>query len=100
VGGATVTSNLSPSGLESCIVPLTQCITAFHCFNQFRIKSIVLSSSTIGIVKGKCALGPFLSILVIKCPTQMVVLNYAKWWTKCKSIQRYDYRLSTLVFVY
>jgi hypothetical protein len=23
-------------------------------------------------VKGKCALGPFLSILVIKCPTQMV----------------------------
>ena len=28
----------------------------------------------------------------------MVVLNYAKWWTKCKSIQRYDSRLSTLVF--
>jgi hypothetical protein len=24
-------------------------------------------------VKGKCALGPFLSILVIKCPTQMVM---------------------------
>jgi hypothetical protein len=51
-------------------------------------------------LKGKCALGPFLSILMIKCPTQMVVLNYAKWWTKCKSIQRYDSRLSTLVFVY
>jgi hypothetical protein len=25
------------------------------------------------------------------------VLNYAKWWIKCKSIQRYDSRLSTLV---
>jgi hypothetical protein len=25
------------------------------------------------IVKGKCALGSFLSILVIKCPTQMVM---------------------------
>jgi hypothetical protein len=24
-----------------------------------------------GEVKGKCALGPFLSILVIKCPTQV-----------------------------
>jgi hypothetical protein len=24
-----------------------------------------------GSLKGKCALGPFLSILVIKCPTQM-----------------------------
>jgi hypothetical protein len=25
----------------------------------------------VGGVKGKCALGPFLSILVIKCPTQV-----------------------------
>jgi hypothetical protein len=23
------------------------------------------------VLKGKCALGPFLSILVIKCPTQV-----------------------------
>jgi hypothetical protein len=53
VGGATVTSNLSPSELESSIVPLAQCITAFHYFNQFilMIKSIVLSSSTIGIAQ-------------------------------------------------
>jgi hypothetical protein len=53
VGGATVTLNLSPLGLERSIVPLTQCITAFHYFNQFmpRIKSIVLSSSTIGIAQ-------------------------------------------------
>jgi hypothetical protein len=30
-------------------------------------------------LKGKCALGPFLSILVIKCPTQVPkVLNCAK----------------------
>jgi hypothetical protein len=26
-----------------------------------------------GKLKGKCALGPFLNILVIKCPTQMVM---------------------------
>jgi hypothetical protein len=26
-----------------------------------------------GEVKGKCALGSFLSILVVKCPTQMVM---------------------------
>jgi hypothetical protein len=25
------------------------------------------------LLKGKCALGPFLRILVIKCPTQMVM---------------------------
>jgi hypothetical protein len=52
-------------------------------------------------LKGKCALGPFLSILVIKCQHK---------WFKCetmanggrsaKSTQRYDSRLSTLVFVY
>jgi hypothetical protein len=52
------------------------------------------------LVKGKCALGPFLSILVIKCQHK---------WFKCetmpncgrsaKSTQRYDSRLSTLVFV-
>jgi hypothetical protein len=50
VGGAIVTSNLSPSGVESSIVPLAQCIIAFYYFNQFmpRIKSILLSSSTIG----------------------------------------------------
>jgi hypothetical protein len=53
VGGATLTSNLPPSGLESSTVPLAQCITAFHYFNQFmpRIKSIALSSSTTGIAQ-------------------------------------------------
>jgi hypothetical protein len=34
-------------------------------------------------LKGKCALGPFLRILVIKCPTQMpLVLISVKWWMK------------------
>jgi hypothetical protein len=53
VGGATMNSNLSPSGLESSTIPLAQCITPFHYFNQFmpRIKSIVLPSSTIGIAE-------------------------------------------------
>jgi hypothetical protein len=31
-----------------------------------------LAKAIAALVKGKCALGPFLSILVIKCPTQMV----------------------------
>jgi hypothetical protein len=31
------------------------------------------------MVKGKCALGPFLSVFV---------LIYAMWWTKCKSCQK------------
>jgi hypothetical protein len=36
-------------------------------------------SASSGTVKGKCALGLFLSILVIKCPTQVPkVLNCAK----------------------
>jgi hypothetical protein len=30
-------------------------------------------AADVGMVKGKCALGSFLSILVIKCPTQMVM---------------------------
>jgi hypothetical protein len=33
-------------------------------------------------VKGKCALGPFLSILVIECQHKW---TYVKWWTKYKS---------------
>jgi hypothetical protein len=46
-----LTSNLSPSGLVSSIVPLAQCITALHYFNHFipRIRSISLSSSIIGV---------------------------------------------------
>jgi hypothetical protein len=33
----------------------------------------ILVESTHSSLKGKCALGPFLSILVIKCPTQIVM---------------------------
>jgi hypothetical protein len=50
------------------------------------------------LLKGKCALGPFLSILVIECQHKCFVLIYAKWWTKCKSCQRYVSRLSTLFY--
>jgi hypothetical protein len=34
---------------------------------------LTASEAAFGQLKGKCALGPFLSILVIKCPTQMVM---------------------------
>jgi hypothetical protein len=37
------------------------------------INSLILSTFALSKLKGKCALGPFLSILVIKCPTQMVM---------------------------
>jgi hypothetical protein len=45
------TSNLSPLELVSSMVPLTQCITAFAFLNQDipSIRSILLSSSTIGV---------------------------------------------------
>jgi hypothetical protein len=53
-----------------------------------------------GRLKGKCALGPVLSILVIKCQHKLfkyeTVPNGGR---SAKSTQRYDSRLSTLVFV-
>jgi hypothetical protein len=53
------------------------------------------------IVKGKCALGPFLSILVIKCQHKWFKYEtMPNGGRSVKSIQRYDSRLSTLVFVY
>ena len=36
-------------------------------------------------VKGKCALGPFLSILVIECQHRCLNVNLCHGWTKCKS---------------
>ena len=42
------------------------CCTSFSCFLLCWHKS-----PKRGRLKGKCALGPFLSILVIKCPTQV-----------------------------
>jgi hypothetical protein len=50
----------------SCSI-LHWCCTSFSCFLLCWHKS-----PKRGRLKGKCALGPFLSILVIKCPTQMV----------------------------
>jgi hypothetical protein len=43
-----------------------------------------------GRLKGKCALGPFLSILVIKCPTQIVLSIY-----KCQMVD--DVQINTKV---
>jgi hypothetical protein len=49
----TATSNLSSSRLVSSTVPLAQCITALHFFNHAipRIKSMLLSSSTMGMAQ-------------------------------------------------
>jgi hypothetical protein len=51
--------------------------------------------------KGNVPLGHFYKILVIKCPTHIKGMSICqRGGQKCKSIQRYDSRLSTLVFVY
>jgi hypothetical protein len=47
----------------SCIDVCTSCSCFLLCWYK---------SPKRGRLKGKCSLGPFLSILVIKCPTQMV----------------------------
>jgi hypothetical protein len=46
-----------------CIEVARLCVAFLLCWHK---------SPKRGRLKGKCALGPFLSILVIKCPTQMV----------------------------
>jgi hypothetical protein len=45
------TSNLSPLELVSSMFPLAQCITVFAFLNKdiLRIRSILLSSNTIGV---------------------------------------------------
>jgi hypothetical protein len=39
----------------------------------------------LGLLKGKCALGPFLSILVIECQLKCLNVNLCHGWIKCKS---------------
>jgi hypothetical protein len=46
---------------------------------------LVLKKNKVDWLKGKCALGPFLSILVIECQHKYFC---AKGWTKCKSCQK------------
>jgi hypothetical protein len=49
-------------------------------------------------LKGKCALGPFLSILVIKCQHKWFKYEtMPNGGRSAKSTQRYDSRLSTMV---
>jgi hypothetical protein len=44
-----------------------------HLINQLRV-----SHSTLMVVKGKCAFGPFLSILVIECQHKWTYVNLCK----------------------
>jgi hypothetical protein len=44
--------------------------------------SLVLSSIRAALVKGKCALGPFLSILVIECQHKCLNVNQRPWMNK------------------
>jgi hypothetical protein len=62
---------------------------------------VELGLHLVELLKGKCALGPFLSILVIKCQHKWFKCETMPNGGRCaKSTQRYDSRLSTLVFVY
>jgi hypothetical protein len=51
-----------------------------------------------GLVKGKCALGPFLSILVIECQHKYLNVNSCLWMDKVQNKSKGMFlSLSTLV---
>jgi hypothetical protein len=51
-----------------------------------------------GLLKGKCALGPFLSILVIKCQHKCLNVNLCPWMNKVQIMSKGMFlSLSTLV---
>jgi hypothetical protein len=51
-----------------------------------------------GVVKGKCALGPFLSILVIECQHKYLNVNSCLWMDKVQNKSKGMFlSLSTLV---
>ena len=51
-----------------------------------------------GLLKGKCALGPFLSILVIECQHKCLNVNQCQWMNKVQIKSKGKFlSLSTLV---
>jgi hypothetical protein len=44
-----------------------------------------LYGSCLGLLKGKCALGPFLSILVIECQHKCLNVNLCSWMDKVQN---------------
>jgi hypothetical protein len=58
----------------------------------------VVSWAEWGVVKGKCALGPFLSILVIECQHKCLNVNLCSWMDKVQIKSKGMFlSLSTLV---
>jgi hypothetical protein len=51
----------------------------FHTYNQTRSYKITIFSC---LLKGKCALGPFLSILVIECQHKCLNVKLCPWMDK------------------
>jgi hypothetical protein len=43
---------------------------------------LVAAQSYVRLLKGKCALGPFLSILVIECQLKCLKVNQCPWMNK------------------
>jgi hypothetical protein len=64
---------LISSEIEGNLVPCINCVS-LEALGRSSSKVIgLLLFKVAAFLKGKCALGPFLSVLVIKCPTQMVM---------------------------
>jgi hypothetical protein len=59
---------------------------------------VVMDILQITVVKGKCAFGPFLSILVIKCQHKWLNVNLCSWMNKVQITSKGMFlSLSTLV---
>jgi hypothetical protein len=62
---------------------------------QFDVHNVKLN---VGLLKGKCALGPFLSILVIKCKHRCQNVKICPWMDKLQITSKGMFlSLSTLV---
>jgi hypothetical protein len=71
------------------------CQTSAECIHT---SELILQSFSIRKVKGKCALGPFLSILVIECQHKCLNVNLCPWMNKVQIKSKGMFlSLSTLV---
>jgi hypothetical protein len=65
---------------------------------ELETTEVLRSMSCCGVLKGKCALGPFLSILVIECQHKCLNVNLCSWMDKVQIKSKGMFlSLSTLV---
>ena len=69
-----------------------------ECYVSSGGRASALGTCQCGSLKGKCALGPFLSILVIECQHKCLNVNLCLWMNKVKIKSKGMFlSLSTLV---